>query len=97
MSNRKLRSRFGDIKSLLEIWRCRLLKFIGRTTRQDEHMLPKLFLSMYVKGSTLHSRPFRKNKDTIVESLRMLMPSMPESGTTSVGLAMHTMNWNGKK
>ena len=47
---------------------------------QDEHVLPKLFLSVHIKGSMLHGRPFKKNKDAIVEILRMSMLSIPESG-----------------
>ena len=48
--------------------------------RQDEHVLPKLFLSLHVKDSMLHGRPCRKNRDAIVESLSTLKPSVPEHG-----------------
>ena len=94
-SNRKLRRRFGDIKTLSETWWCRLLKLIGRTTRQDEHTLPKIFLSVHVEGSMLQVKPFRKNKDAIVESLRMLMPSMPESSDCKhwIGHADNEVEW----
>ena len=95
MSNRKLRRRFGGIKSLSKTWRCRLLKCIERTIRHDEHVLPTLFLSMCVKGSMSHGRPFRKNKDSIVESLRTLIPSVPESGDHKhwVGYACNELEW----
>ena len=80
ITNLKLRNRFRNVKALSEIWRQRLLKFVGRTIRQEHHSLSRLFLSVHIDNTLLNGRPFRKNKDAIVESLRILIPSLPESG-----------------
>ena len=77
-----MRSRFGKIKKLSEIWKSRLLLFVGRTTRQ-----PELRLSYKAITATTHSKriigwPFRTNKDAIVEITRELVPSTPHFGNT---------------
>ena len=95
INNLNLRKRFGNVKALSETWRHRLLKFVGRTIRQEKHSLSRLFLSVHIDNALLNGRPFRKNKDAIVESLRLLMPSLPESGPHSywVGYARNELVW----
>ena len=56
------------------------LKFAGRTARLGENTLSRLCLSLFIKGNLAQGRPFRKIKDAISESLRIIIPSMPESG-----------------
>ena len=95
MSNRKLRRRFGGMTQISEMCRYRMLNSIRRTMHQDEHMLPKLFLCAHIKGSVLNGRPFRKNNCAIVESLRMLMPSIPESVDCEywIGYTCNKLEW----
>ena len=68
--------------------------FIFRTIRIKEGLGRRTMLP-HVKGSMLHVRPFRKNKDAIVESLMMLIPRMPESGDLKhwVGYVYNKLEW----
>ena len=43
-SNVMLRKGFGNLSPLSEIWRHRLLKFVGRTSRQNPNALSRMFL-----------------------------------------------------
>ena len=79
ITNELLRKRFGMIMLLSGIWRCRLLKFVGRTSRQEPNALSRMFLSVFINKSMMRGRPFRKNKDAITESIKILMPSLPDS------------------
>ena len=81
ITNEEIRCRFNNIPPLSTIWRQRLLKFIGRSARQNHSSLSFLTLSLHIKGSRSRGRPYRTNKDAIVESLRGLIPSLPENGT----------------
>ena len=51
ISNSKLRAKILVGKSLSEIWRFRLLKFIGRTVRQDVNSMSRACLTLYIKGN----------------------------------------------
>ena len=79
-TNEKIQMRFNNIKSLSENWRHRVLKFIGRVARQNPAALPRKFLSASIDNKIAVGRPFRKCKDAIVESIRILMPSTPDPG-----------------
>ena len=83
------------MKSPHETWCHRMLKFIGRTMRQDQYVLPKLFLSARVKVSMSNGKPRRKSEDTISESLRTLTPSVPKSGDHDywVGRTCNELEW----
>ena len=39
-----------------------------------------MFLLVYIDKTLARGRPFRKNKDAITESIRILIPSLPDSG-----------------
>ena len=54
-----------------------------------------LFLSVHIENTILNGRPFQKNKDAIIESLRILIPSLPQSGLHSywVGYATDESVW----
>ena len=67
------------MKPLSYVWRCRLLNYVVRSIRQSTTTLPRVHLSLCVEGKLERGRPFRTCKDTISESIRMLMMSMPES------------------
>ena len=69
ISNFRLRKKFRADRSLSEAWRFHLLKFVGRTVRQDDNALSKLFLAAHIDGPLLRGRPFRKNKDLILDYL----------------------------
>ena len=93
---KKNRIRFNNIKSLSEIWRHRVLKFICRASRQNADILPRKFLSASVNDKLSFGRPFRKCKDTMVESVRILMISTPESGNFKhwCGCVSDSRKWN---
>ena len=71
--------RFNNIKSLSEIWRHRVLKFIGRVACQNTAALPRKLLSASVDNKLAIGRPLRKRKDAIVESIRILTPITSDS------------------
>jgi len=48
ITNELLRKRFGILVPLSEIWRCRLLKVVGRTSRQEPNALSRMFLSVFI-------------------------------------------------
>ena len=91
ITNEKLRMRFNNIKSLSEIWRYRVLKFIGRVARQNPSALPRKFLSASIDNKIAVGRPFRKCKDATVESIRILILSTLTQETSSIGLDMSLM------
>ena len=95
ISNIKLRKRFGNVNSLSHIMTCRMLKFVGRTVRQDPRMLSRRMLTSFTPGKLIRGRPFRTNRDAIVEAIRALIPSTPESAPTKYwyGYAYDVMTW----
>ena len=96
ITNESLRKRFNNIKSLSEIWRCRVLKFIGRVACQNPATLPQKFLSTSIYNKIAVRRSFRKWKDVIVESICMLIPSTSASGKFKYwfGYASDAKKWN---
>ena len=82
LTNKKVRLKFGNISKLSEIWKARLLLFIGRTARQPESRLSYESIAATIQGKRLNGRPFRTNKDAIVETMRELIPSTPHFGNT---------------
>ena len=83
ITNELLRKRFGMLMLLSGIQRCRLLKFVGRILRQEPNTLSRMFLSVSINNSMIRGRPFQKNKDAITESIKILIPSLPDSGDFS--------------
>ena len=57
------------------------MEHVGKSTRQTPSTLPRLCLSLHTDGKLERGRPFRTNKDATSESIRMLIPSMTESGS----------------
>ena len=79
LKNETLRKMFGNIEPLSMIWRKRFLKFIGRTIRQPRTDFSRQCLSCFVPVKHIIGCPFRNVKDLIIESIRLLTPSMPHS------------------
>ena len=83
------------LKALSGILRCRLLKFVGRTSWQETNALSRMFLSVFINRLMMQGRSFQKNKDTITESIKILIPSLPNSGDFSYwfGYAQDKVVW----
>ena len=87
-----MRLKFGNASKLSEIWKARLLLFIGRTARQPESRLSHKAITATIQGKRLNGRPFRTNKDAIVETIREFIPSTPHLETPNIGRAIQPMN-----
>ena len=77
--NEDFRMGFNNVKSLFEIWRCRILKFIGRVACQNPAFLPRMFLSASIDNEIAVGKLFRKCKDALVQSICMLIPKTLDS------------------
>ena len=80
IKNEQVRTLFGNIDLLSTIWRKRLLNFIGRASRNSPSALSSQCLSCHIHGQRIRGRPFRTYKDAMIESLCLLIPSMPNNG-----------------
>ena len=96
LTNEKVRLRFGNVTKLSEIWKARLLLFIGRTARQTDHRLCYKDITATICIKRIIGRLFRINKDAIVETIRKLILSTLHFGNTEYW-ARYTadeLNWN---
>jgi len=96
ITNESIRRQFGNIDLLSTIWRKRVLTFIGRTICQPNTALSKQCLSGSVGGKRIKGRPFRTCKDAFIESIRLLIPSMPHTGNFNywAGHAQNKPTWS---
>lgn len=79
ITNTQICIRFGNVNSLAHIMKYIMLKFLGRTLRQDPSVLSRVMLTSFIPGELLRGRPFRTNRNAIAEAIRVLIPSTPES------------------
>ena len=95
LKNVQVWQKFGNIKSLSETQRTRLLKFVGRVARQPSSTLSLKSLTTVMDGTRIVRRPFRLNKDAIVESLRILILSIPYKGNINywIGYTANQLIW----
>ena len=95
LTNKHIRTKFSNIKQLSEIWRSRLLLFMGRASRQPSLKLSFQAITATIPGKRLTGRPFRTNKDAIVESIRKLIPCTPHYENTDYWIEYTTdeVNW----
>ena len=79
LKNETLRKMFCNIEPLSTTWRKRVLKFVGRTTLQPQTALPRQCLPCFVLGKRRAGHPSRATKYLLIESIRLLMLSVPHS------------------
>ena len=83
LKNKIIRSKFGNIKKLSDLWRSHLLKYVSWSTHQNEISIPKQILSAHVSGKRICGQPFWTIKDTTIESIRLMIPSTLHNGNYS--------------
>ena len=95
VTNTQIRKKFGNINSLAHIMKHRMLKFVGRTLRQDPTMLSRTMCTSFIPEKLIRGRPFRTNRDAIAEAIRALIPSTPESNPLMcwAGCASDRITW----
>ena len=71
--NEEVRRKVGNMPPSSTIWRKKVLKFIGRTTRQRNNFLLHRAMTLWVDGSRIRDYLHRTNKDAIVESICILV------------------------
>ena len=92
LKNETLRKMFGNIEPLSMMWWKRVLKFIGRAIFQPRTALSRQILSCFVLGKCRIGHSFRNVKYSLIENIRLLMPSMCHSGNFK-----HWGNYSSKK
>ena len=73
--NETLQKMRCSTEPLSTIWQKIVLKFIGRASRQPQNSLSFQFLSCFVPYKRCEGHPFRTIKDSLIGSIRLIMPS----------------------